>query len=393
MGPNIRGRDPAQHRHLRGGQLSSIEPLRSRRSWLVLLVAWSVPAAIGSVVFYVRQIQEGRPWSWFDTLLFIGPFWYIWALLTPLVIWLGTRWPLDRPGAWRNAMMHVLAALGVGVSHLFVALLVMRAVAPEPSPFSLSQGYRNFVGAYLEFEFLLYWAILGAGYLVHYYTRDRTHALRTAQLEAQLAQAHLDALRVQLQPHFLFNTLHAVSALMDEDLDQSRRMLVRLGDLLRMTLETQGTHEVSLQQELESTELYLDIERIRFPDQLEVELLVESDVMDALVPSLILQPLVENAIRHGVAPLQQGGRVTVKARREGDSLMLQVTDNGAGGDSRVSGDGRTGVGMANVRARLEELYGRRQDFSVFQPESGGFGVQLILPYRPSFTPQPVPAGL
>lgn len=367
--------------------------MRSRRSWLVLLVAWSVPAAIGSVVFYVRQLQEGRPWSWVDTLVFIGPFWYIWALLTPLVLWLGTRWPLDEPGAWRNAILHVLAALVAGVSHLFVSLLVMRAVAPEPSPYSLAQGYRNFAGAYLEFEFLMYWAILGAGYLVHYYTRDRINALRTAQLEAQLAQAHLDTLRVQLQPHFLFNTLHAVSALMDEDLEQARRMLVRLGDLLRMTLETQGTHEVSLQQELESTELYLDIERVRFPDQLEVELLVDTDAMGALVPSLILQPLVENAIRHGVAPLQDGGRVTVRARRENEALVLQVTDNGPGGESRVPGDGRTGVGMANVRARLAELYGRRQDFSVFTPESGGFGVQLVLPYRTTSAPQPVPAGL
>ncbi len=359
----------------------------------MLLVVWSVPAAIGSVVFYVRQIQEGTPWSGTDTVLFIGPFWYIWALLTPLVLWLGARWPLDRPRAWRNAILHVLGALATGAFHLFGALLVMRSVSPEPPPYTLLRGYRLFISAYLEYEFLLYWAILGSGYLFHYYTRDRTNALRTAQLEAQLAQAHLDALRVQLQPHFLFNTLHAVSALMDEDLEQARRMLVRLGDLLRMTLETQGTHEVSLQQELESTELYLDIERVRFPDQLEIELLVDQDALDAIVPSLILQPLVENAIRHGVAPLAAGGRVTVRGRREEDSLVLQVADNGAGGDARASVDGRTGVGLANVRARLEELYGDRQNFSVFQPKSGGFGVQLVLPYRPFTASQPVPAGL
>ena len=306
---------------------------------------------------------------------------------------LGSRWPLDEPGAWKNALGHVLVAFVTGAAHLFAALLVMRSVAPEPSPRSLIQAYRYFVGAYMEFEFLLYFAILGAGYLVHYYTRYRTHALRTAQLEAQLAQAHLDALRVQLQPHFLFNTLHAISALMDEDLEQARRMLVRLGDLLRMTLETQGAHEVTLQQELECTELYLDIERVRFPEQLEVDLLVDPEALEALVPSLILQPLVENSIRYGVAPLEDGGKVTVSARREDDSLVLKVMDNGAGGESREEKEGRTGVGIANVRARLAELYGRAQDFHVFRPEGGGFGVQITLPFRVSPSPQPVPAAL
>jgi LytS/YehU family sensor histidine kinase len=309
------------------------------------------------------------------------------------VLELGSRWPLDEAGVWKNAFGHVVAALATGAVHLFMALLIMRSVSPEAPPYTLLQGYRYFVAAYLEFEFLLYFAILGAGYLVHYRTRYRSNALRTAQLEAQLAQAHLDALRVQLQPHFLFNTLHAISALMDEDLEQARRMLVRLGDLLRMTLETQGTHEVSLQQELECTELYLDIERVRFPEQLEVDLLVDPEALEALVPSLILQPLVENSIRYGVAPLEDGGRVTVSARREEDSLVLKVMDNGTGRSSREGNEGRTGVGIANVRARLAGLYGRAQDFHVFYPENGGFGVQITLPFRVSPHPQPVPATL
>lgn len=328
-----------------------------------------------------------------EVVLFVAPFWLLWAILTPFVLELGSRLPLDQPGAWKSALGHLFFALATGAAHLFGALLIMRSLAPEPSPRPLLESYRAFVGAYLEFEFLLYFAILGAGYLVHYYTRYRTNALRTAQLEAQLAQAHLDALRVQLQPHFLFNTLHAISALMDEDLEQARRMLVRLGDLLRMTLETQGTHEVTLQQELECTELYLDIERVRFPEQLEVDLLVDPEALEALVPSLILQPLVENSIRYGVAPLEDGGKVTVRAHRENGSLVLQITDNGAGGRPGEGREGRTGVGIANVRARLTELYGRAQEFHVFHPESGGFGVQITLPYRVSQTPQPEPAAL
>ncbi len=314
-------------------------------------------------------------------------------LLTPLVLALGSRFPLDEPGAWKNALGHVVAAFATGAIHLFVALLIMRSVTPEAPPYSFLEGYRNFVGAYLEFEFLLYFAILGAGYLVHYHTRYRSNALRTAQLEAQLVQAHLDALRVQLQPHFLFNTLHAISALMDEDLEQARRMLVRLGDLLRMTLETQGAHEVPLQQELECTELYLDIERVRFPEQLEVDLLVDPEALEALVPSLILQPLVENSIRYGVAPLEDGGKITVSAHREDGSLILKVMDNGAGRAPREGKETGSGVGIANVRARLTELYGRAQDFHVFYPESGGFGVQITLPYRVSTNPQPLPAAI
>ena len=361
----------------------------------MLFLAWSIPAAIGSVVFYVRQLQEGMPWSWVDAVLYVSPFWLLWALLTPFVLRLGARWPLDVPHGWRNALLHVSLALLVGALHLFVALLVMRSTAPEPPRYELLQAFRFFVGAYLEFEFLLYWAILGTGYLVHYYTRDRMNALRTAQLEAQLAQAHLDALKVQLQPHFLFNTLHSISALMDEDLEQARRMLVRLGDLLRMTLETRGAHEVPMQQELESTELYLDIERVRFPEQLEVEMLVDPEALEALVPSLVLQPLVENAIRHGVAPLQERGRVTVTAKRKNDSLLLQVIDNGAGAESRISGDGRTGVGIANVRTRLEELYGQTQEFNLFHPEPGGFGVEIVIPFHLSsvLETSPTPTAL
>lgn len=333
------------------------------------------------------------PASWTSTVLFVVPFWYLWAILTPFVLVLGARWPLDESGAWKSAAVHVLAALATGASHLFASLLIIRAASPDPPPRTLLEAYRFFVGAYLEFEFLLYFAILGAGYLVHYYTRYRTNTLRTVQLEAQLAQAHLDALRVQLQPHFLFNTLHAISALMDEDLEQARRMLVRLGDLLRMTLETQGMHEVTLQQELECTELYLDIERVRFPEQLEVDLLVDPEALEALVPSLILQPLVENSIRYGVAPLEDGGRVVVSARRENGSLVLKVMDNGAGGEPREEKEGRTGVGIANVRARLAELYGRAQDFHVFHPEGGGFGVQITLPFRVSPNPRPAPVAL
>ena len=372
--PSAAGRDSPI---ARGGRLNPFKPpLRSVRFWALLAAVWTVPAIVGSVVYYVRQLQEGEPISWGHSISFIYPFWILWALATPLVLRLGGRFPLEGRRVWRNALVHAGLGLSFSLLHLFVALLIIRRVQAPQLPFV--ESYRYFIGSYLEFEFLLYWAILGAGYLLDYHGRYRAGALHTAQLETQLAQAHLQALKVQLQPHFLFNTLHAISSLMDEDVEQARRMLVRLGDLLRLTLEMQGVHEVTLEQELECTDLYLDIERVRFPDNLQVELLVEPGTLDALVPNLILQPLVENAVRFGVAPRENGGRITITAKREEDVLHLQVKDDGPGQRTVESGKG---VGLTNVRTRLVQLYGWRQEVRASRSEAGGFAVELKLPFH------------
>lgn len=348
----------------------------------MLFGIWSVPVLIGAVVVYSRQLESGAPVSWTYALLCGAPFWYGWAILTPGVLYLGARFPFEEANPWLSAGLHAAASISIGPLHLLVSLASVRAIFPESTEADFLQVYPSALGAYLEFEFLLYWAVLGAGYLIDYRKRAQAGALRTAQLEAQLAQAHLKALKVQLQPHFLFNTLHAVSSLMEEDLEQARRMLVRLGDLLRLTLETQGIQEVPLRQELECMELYLDIERVRFPDRLHLEMIVEPEALEAMVPNLLLQPLVENAVRYGISPRDTGGVITITARCEDERLLLRVSDDGVDetGDSRERPTG-TGVGLANVRSRLMELYGHDHDFQILRPDPGGFCVEIVIPHR------------
>jgi two-component sensor histidine kinase len=305
--------------------------------------------------------------------------WYPWVGLTPFVLAMGRRFSLERSSPWVALPVHLVAGLAIGAAHLALALAGMRAVSPEPPERSFSVAYLDWMlPTYLEFTVLIYFAILGLVYAIEYYRRYVRGTVHASRLEAELAKAQLQTLRTQLQPHFLFNTLHAISSLMDEDVRAARRMIARLADLLRTTLETGEQQEVSLLRELETLQLYLDIERERFSDRLRIELDVRPDVLEARVPSLLLQPLVENAVRHGIAPLQRGGRITVSAAREAGSLLLTVEDDGAGALSDAAP--REGVGLRNTRARLARLYPETHDLTIDRPSAGGFRVQVEIPY-------------
>jgi LytS/YehU family sensor histidine kinase len=203
--------------------------------------------------------------------------------------------------------------------------------------------------------------------------------VRAAQLEAQLAEARLDALRMQLHPHFLFNTLHAISALMARDVPAARRMMTRLSDLLRFSLEQEVTDEVPLAEELDFLDRYVEIQRARFPDRLHVEMDVEPDAQAALVPRFMLQPLVENAIRHGIDRRPGGGRVVVRARVNDHRLKIEVEDNGPGFPSGA--DYREGVGLRSTRARLEHLYGGGGELDLAAAPGGGALVRVVIPVR------------
>lgn len=305
--------------------------------------------------------------------------WYPWVVLTPFVLAMGRRFSLERSSPWIALPVHLVAGLAIGATHLALALAGMRAVAPGPPERKFSSAYLDWMlPTYLEFTVLIYFAILGLVYAIEYYRRYVRGTVHASRLEAELAKAQLQSLRTQLQPHFLFNTLHAISSLMDEDIRAARRMIARLADLLRTTLDTGDQQEVSLLRELETLQLYLDIERERFSDRLRIDLDVRPDVLEARVPSLLLQPLVENAVRHGIAPLQRGGRITVSATREAGDLLLAVEDDGAGawGDHAP----REGVGLRNTRARLERLYPESHDLTIQRPKSGGFRVQIQIPF-------------
>jgi LytS/YehU family sensor histidine kinase len=214
-----------------------------------------------------------------------------------------------------------------------------------------------------------------------YYRRYQTEMLSRSRLQSQLSQAQLQALKMQLHPHFLFNTLHSISALLNQDREAARSMIARLGDFLRLTLENSGTQEVSLEKEMDFLKCYLEIERIRFQDRLTTLLDVEPSALDVQVPNLILQPIVENAIRHGIAPRSTPGQIEIQAKHLDNMLRIRVRDNGPGLSPNQNGHRKNGkgLGLANTRARLEQLYGDAHHFELVNAPDGGLIVTLDIP--------------
>ena len=244
---------------------------------------------------------------------------------------------------------------------------------------NLAEVYSVAVFSRLLGDAFIYAAVLGVATTLGFHRRMREREVRAAQLEAQLALAQVQALKMQVHPHFLFNTLHAVTVLIREDPAAATRVVTRLGDLLRLTLSRATTPQVSFRRELEILTLYLEIERMRFHDRLEIAYDVQPATLGALVPDLILQPLVENAIRHGVSPNSGTGRIEVRSRREGDWLVLEIRDNGAGlADGRPM---RDGIGLTTTKARLERLYGDLQALSLENLPTGGCVARLRIPYQ------------
>jgi sensor histidine kinase YesM len=232
----------------------------------------------------------------------------------------------------------------------------------------------------LDWELVTGAGILGLIHAVFYYRESQQRALREAQLETRLIESQLQTLQHQLHPHFLFNTLHAISTLMHRDLSAAERMLVQLADLLRMTLDSSTRPEIRLSEEIEFLEKYVQIEQVRLGDRLTTLFDIETDVLDAAVPTLILQPLVENAIEHGIAPLGVPGRITVSAKREHDMLVMTVDDTGPGPSERAMAALFTGIGLSNTRARLSYQFGAHYRFE-FKRRPGGFAVLIALPHR------------
>jgi LytS/YehU family sensor histidine kinase len=241
------------------------------------------------------------------------------------------------------------------------------------------------MNVYMIFDYgaLIYWLILLINYAVDYYRRYREGEIRASQLEALLAQAQLQALKMQLQPHFLFNTLNSISALLHKNVQAADTMIARLGDFLRLTLENAGRQDVSLREELEFLRCYLAIETIRFQDRLAVQIEAEPETLDARLPNLILQPIVENAIRHGIAPRSGRGRIAVSAKKQDGVLQVEVTDNGPGLASGGSSGSllREGLGLANTQARLQQLYGRSHRLDMENALGGGLTVILEIPFK------------
>jgi len=347
------------------------------RHLLPVVGAWTLLALLLATQVWFSRAARGDPIAWWQGLAIWLPWALLWALATPLVSWLLGRFPLARPRLLRDAAVHllagaVLAALNLGV----YAALAPMVGAVNTGPDWLSTWNRLLASVYLlnlPVHGLLLGALLARRAAQAAGARER-HAL---QLRTELAEARLLALRAQLQPHFLFNALNTISVLMREDVHAADRMLVLLSGLLRRALDSAAEHEVPLRDEIAFVEAYLEIERMRFAERLACRIDVDPSLHDALVPGLILQPLVENAVRHGLAERGVAGRIELEAVARGDRLQLCVRDNGRGLDREAI----DGVGLSNTRARLQLLYGAAHDFSLRTLPEGGVEARLVLPLR------------
>lgn len=355
---------------------------RRRRlvKWGLIAMGWTLFGLFFVSEVIISRAYDGRPLKLGDTLAAWLICAYLWLGLTPFVLHLARRFPFDRRRWVVNLLIHLAASIAFALLQLGTYVLVASWAGLEIGKRPYFEAFRGiFVGDF-HFDLLTYWAIIGLSHALDYYRKYRERELRAAQLETRLAQAELDALRMQLHPHFLFNTLNSISVLMAEDTNAARRMLTRLSDLLRASLESKGAHEVSLKEELEFLESYLEIEQIRFQDRLTVRMEVDPKALDARVPHLILQPLVENAIRHGIAPRAAPGVIEIRARRQNGMVQLEVRDNGAGLGANSSESSIKGIGLSNTRARLEQLYGAAHRFELQDTDGQGLTVTLVIPF-------------
>jgi sensor histidine kinase YesM len=247
-------------------------------------------------------------------------------------------------------------------------------------PANYWETYKIFLLVNLHFGVAIYWAVLSIYQAVSYYRKYRERELKTSQLEARLAQSRLQVLKMQLHPHFLFNTLNAISELIHKDPESAERMIGDLSDLLRMSFENLETQEIPLKQELEFLRKYLEIEQMRFHDRLRIKMEIAPDTLDAKVPNMILQPLVENAIKHGLAPRSEGGQIEIGAVKNNGNLSLTVKDDGIGIPFNDTENLPEGVGLSNTRRRLKHLYGERHKFDLTS-ENKGLRVNLTIPFK------------
>lgn len=343
--------------------------------WIV--AAWTIGGVLFGTTNYFGSRLRGGPVRPPDEALIAALAYASAAVVVTLIaLWVSRRFPLERR-RWKVSFpAHLVISFFVVIGRANFMYLVYDALPSTPER-SWIHVLSVMIPPYLED----YWLLVGVAHAIEYARRFRQRSIQSAQLEAQLTRAQLQVLKMQLNPHMLFNTLHAISALIHQDARAADRMVANLGSLLRASLESVGTQEVPLRDELGFLESYLAIEQSRLNQRLCVSIDVDEAVGDALVPHFLLQPLVENSIRHAIAPRDSPGRLEIAAHRVGGQLRLRVADNGSGVILGWSSTRGTGIGLANTRARLELLYGNRFSFSLKSEQGQGLAVTIEIPYR------------
>ena len=366
-----------------------VSPPHARIDWLkwaTLFGFWTLFSFLNANQVYFEMLHKpGMHHSWWRIVFWQLAVWWAWGCLTPVVLGLGRR--TTGPGSsWlRGLLVHLPVSLALPAAHVGVATYFRMLIRPfdvwsDTRPF-LDQ-YRGELSSLFLFDFFVYWAVLGVGYAFDYRERYREREAAASELKAQLAQARLESLKMQLHPHFLFNALHAVSGLVRTGERQAAvKTIAGLSELLRRALDGADEQEVPLREEIKFVELYLDIQMVRFPDRLRVRMEVAPETLDARVPNMILQPLVENAVRHGVSPSESAGVVVISAYRAGRMLHVDVSDDGPGLQSGWRMEESEGIGLANTGERLKRLYGPDHGFELRGGAGGGVTASVRLPFR------------
>jgi hypothetical protein len=350
-----------------------------KRLVLLSFAFWTIPVMYRFVQSYIAHVVLDLPARLPLTVSYILVDWYYWAAITPLVFWLGDRFPLATRMSLRNLAIHLPIAILAACVHVFLISIFLNMGTPEATFKEI------FVRAASNFNdsFLIYAGILAVCFSLVYSRRFRERELQTADLKNELSQAQLRALQMQLQPHFLFNTLNSISALTHKNPTAANTMIAQLSDLLRVLLKKEPPQEITLEEELGFLRTYLEIERVRFDDRLELEFNIELETLKAQIPSLILQPLIENSIRHGISKRRGSGIIRITSEKVRNRLFLEVYDNGLG--LPMGMDDVTfaeGIGLRNTRHRLRKLYGEHHRFDIVAgTNQRGVRITMIIPFR------------
>src|SRR5882724_108291 len=358
--------------------------IKCRRAAL-LFAGWTLVSIIFAGISYAAAIGENNKEFGFVSALKLNLVqFYLWAILSPLVFRFSRRFPIElRPLNIRNLSLYFPALISFAGIHQIIHLAVLWSITPrwrQKYP-ALIDCYRAYFGFGFYIDLIIASLIVIAVHALLYYQNFRAIELAQSSLKTELARAQLRALKMQLHPHFLFNTLHSISSLVLEDPPKANSMIARLGDFLRLTLENSDQQLVSLKEETEFLRCYLEIEQVRFGDRLTLAFELEPQTLSAQVPHLILQPVVENAIQHAIAPRATRGHINIEAKRLNSLLRLEVRDDGPGIAS--SGDlfGAVGVGLSNVRARLHQIYGSNFRFELMNARNGGLTVVMEISFQ------------
>jgi two-component system, LytTR family, sensor kinase len=339
--------------------------MRRVRAWLAVWAGWTALALFFAVSTSLTYRSTGRPANWTLTIERSLTEWWLWAALTPLVFWLARRFPLYGPRRVRHAAIHVVAGI----------LIAALKTVGDRIVFALLSGFWMYLlASTFALQLALYAAVVAAAHGVEYYRRSRERE----HLEAQLSATRLQMLNMQLQPHFLFNTLNTIAEMVHEDPEKADAMIAGLSDLLRRALDLGAAADVTLAEEIDLVTRYVDIQRARFGDRLQVRIAMEDGVAGARVPALLLQPLVENAITHGLAARLDAGRIDIHAARHGADVVIDVTDDGPGMPETGAGKPER-IGLGNTRARLHAACGGRARLELTPAPGRGLRVRVVIP--------------